>query len=985
MTSLNLNCHQSSSSPQNPRSGEATLPVTSKLKSVRLKSPKNVVISYININSVRNKLGDLASLLDGLVDVLSIAETKLDVSFPSSQFLIPQFKRPYRLDISEDSGGLLTYVREDIPSRLLTEFKFPKDIQILAIELNLKKAKWVLFNIYRPPKQNTSYFLECLSDAITYYSKYQKILITGDFNIEPDNPDMSRFLAAHQFHNHMSEKTCWKSQNGSCIDLIISNNKNSLMNTGTIETGISDHHSLIYTMLKLKYQKLPPKVIKYRDWKYFDCDSFKLELSECLKFNKTYNMESYQNFEKVFEYVLEKYAPLKTKFLRGNNQPHVTRDLRKAIMVRSKLKNKANKTGKPEDLARFRKHRNFVVKLNKKAKKSYFANINSSQKSFWKAIKPFFDKKCSVGRERILLVENDDIVTCEKDLSIIFNTFFNTITDSLEIPQIPGLRSVANNDPVSTAIAKFSQHPSVLNILKGQSVTETFELTKISKDTMIKEVIGLNPKKGVSGVVPIKALKAAVLECADTLTNIYNTYIVENSSFPDELKLAEIIPIHKKNSNTDKSNYRPISLLPVVSKVFERLIIKQMEPFVDNFLSKFLCGFRKGYSTQYSLLNMIRKWESSLNASGIVGAVLMDLSKAFDCLPHDLLIAKLHAYGFGKRALKLINSYLSRRRHYTRVGSSISSILNILLGVPQGSVLGPILFNIFINDLLLSAKEDICNFADDNTMYVCSHDLPDVLSRIHSEVELILYWFKNNGMVANPDKFQTIFLGKGAENIEIKIDSFKIVSSKEVQLLGVTLDNQLTFYPHISNICSNILSKTKALRRIRGYVNQKQADMLFFSHIFSLFDYCPLVWMFCSKQAYNLLNATHKRALKVRFDDFHSSFEELLHRCESVDIHTRNLQLMICEVYKTLNHLNPQIMWDSFMFKAPHKYQLRRGQNLVTPSARTTRAVNSFDFRATMAWNYLPLNIKGANNIEEFSRLLKNVKIHCECRNCSSV
>ena len=122
MNSLNLNCHQSSSSPQNSRSGEATLPVTSKLKSVRLKSPKNVVISYININSVRNKLGDLASLLDGLVDVLSIAETKLDVSFPSSQFLIPQFKRPYRLDISEDSGGLLTYVREDIPSRLLTKF-----------------------------------------------------------------------------------------------------------------------------------------------------------------------------------------------------------------------------------------------------------------------------------------------------------------------------------------------------------------------------------------------------------------------------------------------------------------------------------------------------------------------------------------------------------------------------------------------------------------------------------------------------------------------------------------------------------------------------------------------------------------------------------------------------------------------------------------------------------------------------------------------
>ena len=133
-------------------------------------------------------------------------------------------------------------------------------------------------------------------------------------------------------------------------------------------------------------------------------------------------------------------------------------------------------------------------------------------------------------------------------------------------------------------------------------------------------------------------------------------------------------------------------MLPVISKVFERLIIKQIEPFVNNFLSKLLCGFRKGYSCQYSLLNMIRKWQATLNTSGIVGAVLMDLSKAFDCLPHDLLIAKLNAYGLGKKSLDLFHSYLTKRRHYTRVGSTLSDILEIFLGVPQGSVLGPSLY-----------------------------------------------------------------------------------------------------------------------------------------------------------------------------------------------------------------------------------------------------------------------------------------------------
>ena len=137
----------------------------------------------------------------------------------------------------------------------------------------------------------------------------------------------------------------------------------------------------------------------------------------------------------------------------------------------------------------------------------------------------------------------------------------------------------------------------------------------------------------------MKALRIAVFECADALTKCFNSYIVGNSSFPDELKLADIIPLHKKGSTSDKANYRPISLLPTVSKVFERLIAKQIRPFLDSRFSKYLCGFRKGHNPSYAILNMTRKWYACLNTSGRVGAIFMDLSKAFDCLPHDLLIA----------------------------------------------------------------------------------------------------------------------------------------------------------------------------------------------------------------------------------------------------------------------------------------------------------------------------------------------------------
>ena len=174
------------------------------------------------------------------------------LEFDTSSLCLKNFKKPYRLNVTDTSGGILSYVRKDIPSRELTTFKFPKGIQILPLEINLRKCKWLVFTIYRPPKkQNILYFLECLSEAILFYSGYENIIVNGDFNIEPDSQEMLKFLSSHQLFNHVKEKTCWKSSTGTCIDLIISNKSRSLMNTGTVETGLSDFHMLIYTMLKL--------------------------------------------------------------------------------------------------------------------------------------------------------------------------------------------------------------------------------------------------------------------------------------------------------------------------------------------------------------------------------------------------------------------------------------------------------------------------------------------------------------------------------------------------------------------------------------------------------------------------------------------------------------------------------------------------------------------------------------------------------------
>ena len=230
------------------------------------------------------------------------------------------------------------------------------------------------------------------------------------------------------------------------------------------------------------------------------------------------------------------------------------------------------------------------------------------------------------------------------------------------------------------------------------------------------------------------------------------------------------------------------------------------KPFINSFLSEYMAAYRKKYSTSHVLIRLIKNWKKALDEKFLVGTALMDLPKAFDCILHDLLIAKLHPYGFSLKTVTFIYSYLKRRKQKVKVNNVLSDFLTLLSGVPQGSILGPILFNIFFNDLLSTLKlSSLFNFADDNTISATVDNIDHLLLILKHESELAVKWFTDNQMTVNLDKFQAMMLqnsrnSKNYELVKLEIEIAKIEDKNTVKLLGITIDKKLNFEEHISEL-----------------------------------------------------------------------------------------------------------------------------------------------------------------------------------------
>ena len=943
------------------------------------------------MNSLPNKFDQLKLLIQGNIDILIVTESKLDSSFPDCQFKIDGFSKPFRKDRNRNGGGVIIFVREDIPCKELS-FDNPNDFESIFLEINLRHTKWLLSGCYHPPSQSDDYFFYHLGNSLDHFSKkYDNFLLAGDFNSEETESVLSEFLQIYDAKNIVKDKTCFKSTvNPSCIDLFLTNKPRSFQNTTVLNIGISDHHKMVITVLKSNFKKGEPKCILYRDYSNFNENLFKDELKLSLTSNKIYD---YTTFETTFLQILNTNAPMKKKIVRANHAPYITKALRKAIMHRTKLETKYRKVGTVENFKAYKKHKNFCSRLYKKERKKYYSSLDikslTDNKKFWSTMKPFLSNKVNTS-SKITLVENESIISNDNDVASAFQNFFDNAVSSLNLSCDNAFVSETTNfkNPIDIAIEKFKNHPSIIAIKNNVSLSHLFHFDNIEGDAILKEINDLDSKKnGTHNDIPAKCLKLSSLESGPYLTKVWNEEVVKNGIFPNELKLADVSPVFKKNDSTQAKNYRPVSVLPTVSKVFERLMQKQISNYIDQFLSSNLCGYRKGYSTQSALTSLLEKWKSILDNKGYAGAVLMDLSKAFDTINHELLLAKLSAYGFSKQALVLVSNYLSNRLQHVKINSSFSTWSELLQGVPQGSVLGPLLFNIYLNDLFFLLKDiDVCNFADDTTPFVCDINLETVLIKLETNSEIAIAWFDSNYMKLNTEKCHLIVSGHRYEEQWVKIGEDKIWEEKSVKLLGVTIDNELKFDSHVKNICLKANMKLSALLRLNSYLSFEKKRILYKAFVESQFKYCSLSWMFHSRYSNNKINRLHERALRLVYDDFVSSFDELLTKDKSFSIHHQNLQRLMIEIFKSINKENPSSYFDQLFVLNNNCTRSSSNKDLVIPPVKTVlKGQNSLKYLGSLIWNSVPYEIKNLDNLEAFKNKIKNWKPeNCPCRLCKT-
>ena len=403
--------------------------------------------------------------------------------------------------------------------------------------------------------------------------------------------------------------------------------------------------------------------------------------------------------------------------------------------------------------------------------------------------------------------------------------------------------------------------------MRSRNVSD-FSISNISEDEVLEIIDHLDNKSVGPNSIPINLLKMISRQIIKPLCEIISLSFTQGV-FPEELKISKVIPIFKSGSSEDINNYRPISLLSIFDKIIEKLMHKRLYDFLQNhnILNKAQFGFQKNMSTSLAIIEITERIRKSMEEKKVGCGLFVDLSKAFDTINHKILITKMEHYGIRGVAINWFKSYLTNRKQFTFINGFSSSVNFISCGVPQGSVLGPLLFLLYINDLPnISKKLDFFLFADDTNIYFEAKTFSQLEKKMNKELKKLYTWLIVNRLALNISKTNFIVFhpqNKEKKRITIRINKYTIQEKNEIKYLGVILDASLTWKQHIDKLIKKLNKATAMLYKVRPYVNERTMLTLYYSLIYSHLTYATEVWGNASKTNINRILTIQKRIVRM--------------------------------------------------------------------------------------------------------------------------
>ena len=944
---------------------------------------KGLHFIHANVRSIFHKMSDLKIIAKHTnAAVIGITETWLDSSYTDSCVSIDGYNL-IRRDRDGHAGGVCAYIREDLTFNIRQDLNNP-DLEDLWFEILLKKSKPFYVGIcYRT--NNNNKFLDCLDNTITKLRSDCDFLILGDINICLKKnksklcKDYMKLLRLFGCKQIIESPTRITESCSSLLDHIITNNSDKIYQSGVLDIGLSDHLITFCSRKIIRGQIGKHNTIQIRSLKNYSVHLFLSKLrnvdwsivTTCSDVN-----EAWYKFKTIFSSILDEVAPIKNVRIKTRTEPWINSMILELIWKRDRLLHESNKNKHNKELRKeFNLIRNKVQREIRLAKTNYFRDKieenKGNSKGLWRQLKTIgFSSKSKNNCKIVLDIDNESCFE-PKTITEHMNNYFLNIPKNL-VNLLPSPSKI-----YSTCSESFKHFYLNNNLSPNEfilkHITENFVNTELTK-------LNANKSYGIDGI-QARFIKDSASEINAPIAYIINLSI-DTNVVPTDFKFARVKPLYKKGSMNKVENYRPISILSVVSKVLEKAIYFQFEKYLKDkkILYCFQSGFRKNHSTDTCLINLMDYLHTNISEGKYVGMVLLDLQKAFDTVDHDILCNKLKVMGVG--CLEWFESYLKNRQQVVTLDGINSTPGFVQCGVPQGSILGPLLFLCYINDMPISIKCKLLLYADDSALLVSGFDPNSIATQLSQELKSCYDWLIDNKLSLHLGKTESILFStkrknKINNNFQVFFNTTPITNVNSVKYLGLNLDCTLSGESIVSTITKKATSRLKFLYRYNSILKEQSKKILCSALIQSHLDYCCSSW-------YTSLNKLQKKRLQVLQNKFirfildlgpraHIGSAEFI-KVNMLPVSDRVRQLKLNHVFRIINDQCPGYLKENFsMIKDTQLSLCTRASlnNFFLPRVKN-QASHSFYFSAIKEWNSLPSKIKENKSDVTFKLLIRD-------------